>query len=439
MCLPWLVKYQLAATIFIIIALTKVIFLYFNFPTFQTQDAAHLLLSKCSNIYLNTIQVTPDIPGDNSNYSGSVICREQLKLWNSQRGMKASFNSTFVFNLNPLISPGDEGLAFILTADTSLPSNSADLKLRKEVLVVDLDLSKQLPEDIFVGFSASTGLKELVSATRNFHSSNKLGKGGFGMVYRGTLNGKDVAVKRISKNLRHGKQDFIAEITTIGNLNHKKLVKLIGWTLDYLHNGCDKRVLHRDIKPSNLMLDSEFNARLGDFGLARTIHLNEKSHHSTREIAGTPGYMAPESFHTRRSAVETDFYAFGILILEVVCGGRKAEHKQDLRCCNSIVDLVCELHGRENITDAVDLRLNGDFDKAQAKCLLELGLACRHPNPYERPSMKTGVAGEAAPPFVAFEKPAFTWPTTAPVLNQQLNFQPTLSQNQPITELISGR
>ncbi|XP_020206016.1 probable L-type lectin-domain containing receptor kinase S.5 [Cajanus cajan] len=657
MHLPWLVKYQLAATIFVIVALTNVTCLYFNFTTFKPEDEARLLLNQNSKIYLDVIQVTPDIRGPISNYSGRVFYREQLKLWDRERGMKSSFNSTFVFSVVPVTSPGGEGFAFILTDDASLQINSGgqwlgivnstsigvtnivavefdtrksypedindnhvgvdvksiysikqeplgphgvnissgtnvvatiyfdanegkmtifvstsgDLKLRTPVLTVERDLSELLPEDIYVGFSASTGeytqinairswnfssweeyieknpknltwlwilipiivvggacglaaisywkkvnkkkhgmeedlhveleiksssnaphkfqLKELLAATRNFHSSNKLGKGGFGMVYKGTINGIDVAVKRISKNSRHGKQDFIAEITTIGNLNHKNLVKLIGWcyekgeillvyelmqngsldrfifsksggdltlswerrlsvirgvsrALDYLHNGCDKRVLHRDIKPSNVMLDSNFNARIGDFGLARTIHLSEKSHHSTREIAGTPGYMAPESLHTRRASVETDVYAFGILILEVVCGGRKGEHIQDLRCCNSIVDWVWELHGRENITDAVDLRLSGDFDEAQAKCVLELGLACSHPNPYERPSMRTVLQvliGEAAPPFVPFEKPAFTWPATAPVFNEEMNYHVTVSQNEPITELTSGR
>ncbi|ESW17689.1 hypothetical protein PHAVU_007G260500 [Phaseolus vulgaris] len=657
MQVPWLAKHELAASMFIILSLTKVTSsLYFNFPSFQPQDEADLLLNGNSKISLDAIQVTPDIRGPITNYSGRVFYKEQLKLRDSQRGTKTSFNSTFVFNIAAQTSPGGEGLAFILTDDTSLQLNSggqwlgivnststgvtnivavefdtrksfledgddnhvgvdvkniystkqeplgphgvnlssgmdvvatvyfdanhnkmtifvspSDLMSSTPVLVEDIDLSEHLPNDVFVGFSASTGeytqlnsvrswyfsswrdieknpkknltwlwilipivgvggvcvlasvcfwkrnhikgqgveedmkieleiksssnaphkfqLKELLSATRSFHSSNKLGKGGFGIVYKGTLNGKDVAVKRISKNSRHGKQDFIAEITTIGNLNHKNLVKLIGWcyekgeillvyelmhnrsldrfifptsggdstlnwekrvaiicgvsrALDYLHNGSDKRVLHRDIKPSNVMLDSEFNARLGDFGLARTIHLSEKSHHSTREIAGTPGYMAPESLHTQRASVETDVYAFGILMLEVVCGGRKAEHKQDLRCCNSIVEWVWELHGRESITDAVDLRLNDDFDKAEAKCVLELGLACCHPNPHERPSMRTVLlvlTGEASHPFVAVKQPAFTWPATASVLNEGFNFQVTVSQSEPITQLKSGR
>ncbi|KAL9319274.1 hypothetical protein ACSQ67_015791 [Phaseolus vulgaris] len=657
MQLPWLAKHQLVATMFIILSLTKVTSnLDFNFPSFKPEDEADLLLNDNSKIYLEAIQVTPDIRGLITNYSGRVFYREQLKLRDTQRGTKTSFNSTFVFSITAVTSPGGEGFAFILTDDTSLQLNSggqwlgivnststgvtnivavefdtrksfledvddnhvgvdvkniysikqeplgphgvnlssgmavvatvyfdanhnkmtifvsrSDLMSRTPVLVEDIDLSEHLPDDVFVGFSASTGeytqlnnvrswhfsswkdieknpkknltwlwtlipivglggvcvlasvcfwrrnhikgqgveedmkieleiksssnaphkfqLKELLSATRSFHSSNKLGKGGFGMVYEGTLNGKDVAVKRISKNSRHGKQDYIAEITTIGNLNHKNLVKLIGWcyekgeillvyelmhnrsldrfifptsggdstlnwekrvaiicgvsrALDYLHNGSDKRVLHRDIKPSNVMLDSEFNARLGDFGLARTIHLSEKSHHSTREIAGTPGYMAPESLHTQRASVETDVYAFGILMLEVVSGGRKAQHKQDHRCCNSIVEWIWELHGRESITDAVDLRLNDDFHKAEAKCVLELGLACCHPNPYERPSMRTVLlvlTGETSPPFVAVKQPAFTWPATASVLNEEFNFQVTVSQSESITQLKSGR
>ncbi|KAJ4705558.1 Lectin receptor kinase [Melia azedarach] len=202
-------------------------------------------------------------------------------------------------------------------------------------------------------------LRELKKATGNFNPKNKLGRGGFGTVYKGTWRNKEIAVKRVSETSRHGKQEFIAEVTTIGSLRHRNLVKLIGWcyercdfllvyeympngsldkfifcdektgacestlfwetrlsiihgtaqALDYLHNGSEKRVLHRDIKASNIMLDFEFKARLGDFGLARTIQESHLTHHSTKEIAGTPGYMAPEIFLTGRATVETDVYA----------------------------------------------------------------------------------------------------------------------------------
>ena len=212
-------------------------------------------------------------------------------------------------------------------------------------------------------------LKEVEAATANFNSDNLLGRGGFWTVYKGVLENREVAVKRFSRNSHDGKQDFIAEVTTISSLHHRNLVKLVGWchernelilvyefmpnksldklifcskrnrteitlswerrhaviygvaqAVDYLHNGCEKRVLHRDIKVSNVLLDSEFNARLGDFGLARTINPSDQTHHSTKAIAGTPGYMAPESLLVGRATVQTDVYAFGILVLEVVCG-----------------------------------------------------------------------------------------------------------------------
>ena len=309
-------------------------------------------------------------------------------------------------------------------------------------------------------------LEELKAATENF--KNKLGEGGFGTVYEGFLENKAVAVKRFSRDAREGKQDFIAEVTTIGNLNHKNLVKLLGWcsernelilvyefmqnksldkfifcnqnpgpetdqitlnwgmryriingvaqALDYLHNGCEKRVLHRDIKASNIMLDSEFNARLGDFGLARTIHCSDQTHHSTKAVAGTPGYMAPESILTWRATVETDIYAFGVLVLEVV-SGRSPRDQSKKNKYTSLVDWAWVNYSRERILDVVDLHLNGDFNKEEAECVLILALACCHPNPYQRPSTKTALrvlTGEVAPPLIPKAKPAFMWPVMEP-------------------------
>ncbi|GLT38611.1 hypothetical protein SLA2020_128480 [Shorea laevis] len=640
--------------ILICISIVHVGCLDFSYPSFSNENASDFISSNFPYIIKNAIQVTPDDAReiDKQRRSGRVLYNQKLKLWDGPRGTKASFYSTFVFNINPWTSSGGEGLAFILTEDSSLPNHSAgqwlgivnsttvnllnivaiefdtkksdsediddnhvgvniksiysikqeplighgvnlssgeditasiqyDAKSKKisvfvfstrtgetgegnfhnPVLNVHLDLSTQLPADVWVGFSASTGentelnvvkswnfssfeirvknsinllwlwivipvlvlitlfswcfyffywkrrsrkkqmeedeweieqeirslstapqkfrLQELKDATRDFNVAYKLGKGGFGMVYKGILNNRDVAVKRILKNSRHGKQDFLAEVTTISNLHHRNLVKLFGWcyesnelllvyefmpngsldkfifreadtilswerrhgiicgvarALDYLHNGCERRVLHRDVKPSNIMLDSEFNARLGDFGLARTIQVNEKTHYSIKEIAGTPGYMAPESFHTRKATVETDVYAFGVLILEVVCG-RKPEHE------HGIVDWVWENYGMDRIGDVVDVRLNGDFKKGEAECIVRLGLACCHPNPYERPLMRTALqvlTGEAAAPVVLKEKPAFMWPAMAPPIRQE--FAASISGGELTTTLdLSGR
>ncbi|EEF31672.1 ATP binding protein, putative [Ricinus communis] len=332
--------------------------------------------------------------------------------------------------------------------------------------------------------------KELEKATAKFNSQNMIGKGGFGAVYKGILNNEEVAVKRISRESTQGKQEFIAEVTTIGNFHHKNLVKLIGWcyernefllvyeympngsldklifredtaeeqektldwgkriniilgiaqALDYLHNGCEKRVLHRDIKTSNIMLDSEFNAKLGDFGLARMVKQREQTHHTTRELAGTHGYMAPECFFTARATVETDVYAFGVLLLEVVCGKKPGNQNEQSDYNSRIVCWVWELYRLGRILDAADRKSIGVRSDEEMECVLILGLACCNTNQEQRPSMKIVLqvlTGEAPLPIVPPEMPAFVWQTTPPPIKES-DCSLTGSQLTPFSE-ITGR
>ncbi|KAK1303944.1 putative L-type lectin-domain containing receptor kinase S.5 [Acorus calamus] len=245
--------------------------------------------------------------------------------------------------------------------------------------------------------------KDLKSATSNFSPKNKLGQGGFGTVYKGYLKqiDREVAVKRVSKDSRQGEQEFVAEVKTIGRLSHRNLVRLIGWcfdkmelllvyeffpkgsldklifnaepnilswerrlhiihgvasALEYIHDGCNDKVLHRDVKASNVMLDDEYNAKLGDFGLARVIRHGQDTHHSTKAIAGTPGYIAPECYITGRASVETDMYSFGVFIMELMCARRPTR-------CNeyeSLVGWVWGMYGSGRVLDAVDVRLVGE-------------------------------------------------------------------------------
>ncbi|KAL8162276.1 hypothetical protein V2J09_013765 [Rumex salicifolius] len=315
-------------------------------------------------------------------------------------------------------------------------------------------------------------LKELKSATDNFNAKNELGRGGFGIVYKGKLMGEEVAVKRVWNNNKQGRKNMIAEVTTIGSVHHKNVVKLIGWcyegdelllvyehmsngsldkllfpegnlpqstlswerrhkivcgvaqSIDYLHNECSKRVLHRDIKTSNIMLNAQFDACLGDFGLARMFKITEKTHHTTIEIAGTRAYMAPELFHTGKATTESDVYAFGVLALEVICGRKPGTHTPDGELSNSIVDWVWELYRLDMICSAVDPKLKENYNVDEVECLLLVGLACCHPNPYTRPSIRSALQalmGEALPPLVPYEKPAFVWPTSAPLFTRELD------------------
>ncbi|CAL9763857.1 unnamed protein product [Musa acuminata subsp. burmannicoides] len=301
--------------------------------------------------------------------------------------------------------------------------------------------------------------RELRKATNNFDEKMKLGQGGFGVVYRGVLQGenKEVAVKMFSRG-SHGQDDFLKELTIINRLRHKHLVPLVGWchnkgmlllvydympngsldqhlhggrdrpllswerryniitgvasALHYLHDEYDQRVVHRDLKTSNVMVDAGFNARLGDFGLARALD-TDKTSYAEIELGGVPGtlgYIAPECFHTGKATRQSDVFGFGAVVLEVVCGRRP---RCDVPGAQFLADWVWKLHGEGRILDAVDQRLAEGFDQDDAKRLLLLGLACSHPIPAERPKTDAIVqilSRSVAPPAVAPFKPAFVWP-----------------------------
>ncbi|XP_040377309.1 probable L-type lectin-domain containing receptor kinase S.5 [Oryza brachyantha] len=308
---------------------------------------------------------------------------------------------------------------------------------------------------------------ELRRGTNNFDEKTKLGQGGYGVVYRATVVGDDgrstdVAVKQFTGANTKGKEDFLAELRIIHCLRHRNLVKIVGWcrqngrlllvydympngsldrhifggpeaavlnwsqrfnvvagvasALNYLHHEYDQMVIHRDIKPSNIMLDSAFNARLGDFGLARALESDKTSYTDMAGVTGTLGYIAPECFHTGRATRESDVYGFGAVILEIVCGRRISCSNLGGDGCSGLMEWVWKLHGAaggDRILEAVDERLAGEFDEGEAERLLLLGLACSHPNPGERPRTRAILqilTGAAPPPDVPPSQPAFMWP-----------------------------
>ncbi|XP_039159957.1 probable L-type lectin-domain containing receptor kinase S.7 [Eucalyptus grandis] len=149
----------------------------------------------------------------------------------------------------------------------------------------------------------------------------------------------------------------------------------------YLHEECGNPVVHRDIKPNNVMLDVNYNAYLGDFGLARLIQSDASA---TTMLAGTPGYLAPEVAYSGKAMPESDVYSFGMVVLEVVCGKRsKGITKED-----TLVDYVWSLYGEGSILECVDEQMEGQFDEEQVERALIVALACLHPYFACRPRMR---------------------------------------------------
>ncbi|KAK8956464.1 G-type lectin S-receptor-like serine/threonine-protein kinase SD2-5 [Platanthera guangdongensis] len=273
--------------------------------------------------------------------------------------------------------------------------------------------------------------EELKSATKNFEE--KLGQGGFGTVFKGTLsNGVDIAVKRLD-DTGEGKEQFLAEVETIGSVHHINLVSLIGFCvekshkllvleyipngsldtwifgekataldwktrqniifdiakgLSYLHEECRQKIAHLDIKPQNILLDQNFNAKVGDFGLAKLID-RDQSEIMTR-MRGTPGYLAPE-WLTSIITEKADVYSFGVVVLEVICGRKNLDPSQ-LREAGYLIALVQEKLKDNLLEDLFDKHCSDmEAHKEEALETMRLAIWCLQIDSSRRPSMSTVV------------------------------------------------
>lgn len=321
------------------------------------------------------------------------------------------------------------------------------------------------PKNFETGFVACPrqfDYRELKSATREFHPSRIVGHGSFGTVYKAFFisSGTIAAVKR-SRHSHEGKTEFLSELSIIAGLRHKNLVQLLGWCVEkgelllvydfmpngsldkmlykepergkllnwshrvnivvglasvlvYLHQECEQRVIHRDIKTGNVLLDGNFNPRLGDFGLAKLMD-HDKSPVSTL-TAGTMGYLAPEYLQYGKATDKTDVFSYGVVVLEVACGKRPIE-REGPKMVN-LVDWVWGLYSEGRIIEGADKRLNGEFEEEEMRKLLMLGLSCANPDSAERPSMRRVLQilnNEAVPFAVPKVKPSLTFSTDLPL------------------------
>ncbi|KAD0812905.1 hypothetical protein E3N88_43676 [Mikania micrantha] len=275
-------------------------------------------------------------------------------------------------------------------------------------------------------------LADIRSATKGFDQNRIIGQGASSIVYEAYLPScGNVAVKRfckVNQSISLGNQ-FATELATmVGCLRHKNLVQLHGWcsegnelvlvyeymsngsldkilhkrsnnrpltfekrlnillgissALVYLHEECERQIIHRDVKTCNIMLDADFNAKLGDFGLAEVYERSARKRDATLP-AGTMGYLAPEYVFSGVPTVKTDVYSFGVVVLEVASGQRPVNEDGVV-----VTDWMWDLWEKKILIAGADPKLMGRYDKVDMERMLMAGLICVHPNHQVRPTMK---------------------------------------------------
>ncbi|XP_047324473.1 probable serine/threonine-protein kinase PBL3 [Impatiens glandulifera] len=288
---------------------------------------------------------------------------------------------------------------------------------------------------------------ELRNATRNFRPDSLLGEGGFGYVFKGWIDeqlltasrpgsGIVVAVKKLKPEGFQGHKEWLTEVNYLGQLLHPNLVKLIGYCsegdkdkllvyeflpkgslenhlfrrgpqplswairfkvaigaargLCFLHDN-EEQVIYRDFKASNILLDTDFNAKLSDFGLAKAGPTGDRTHVSTK-VMGTHGYAAPEYVATGRLTTKSDVYSFGVVLLELL-SGRRAVDKSRMGVEQNLVEWAIPYLGdKRKLFRIMDTKLEGQYPQKGAFMAANLALQCLKSEPKARPKMSLVLA-----------------------------------------------
>ncbi|XP_077244227.1 G-type lectin S-receptor-like serine/threonine-protein kinase At4g03230 isoform X2 [Tasmannia lanceolata] len=278
--------------------------------------------------------------------------------------------------------------------------------------------------------------ESIANATENFSDANKLGQGGFGPVYKGKLSGgQEIAVKRLSRSSGQGLEEFKNEVTLIAKLQHKNLVRLIGYCIAgdekmvlyeympnkslnyflfdnnrrglldwdkrfdiimgiargvlYLHQDSRLRIIHRDLKTSNILLDEEMNPKISDFGMAR-IFGNNQTQENTNRVVGTYGYMSPEYASHGLFSVKSDVFSFGVILLEIISGMKNTSfyHSENTL---TLIGHAWKIWKEDKGLDLVDPSLREACNANEVMKCIHVGLLCVQEDPRDRPTMSSVV------------------------------------------------
>ncbi|CAM8992019.1 hypothetical protein QQ045_024208 [Rhodiola kirilowii] len=311
-------------------------------------------------------------------------------------------------------------------------SKGKHLGYKREVFV---DVAGEVDRRIAFGQLRRFSWRELQLATDSFSEKNVLGQGGFGKVYKGVLSDNTkVAVKRLTDcESPGGDAAFQREVEMISVAVHKNLLRLIGFCttpterllvypfmqnlsvahclrevkpgdkildwptrkrvavgtargLEYLHEHCNPKIIHRDVKAANVLLDEDFEAVVGDFGLAKLVDVRKTN--VTTQVRGTMGHIAPEYLSTGKSSERTDVFGYGVMLLELVTGQRaidfsRLEEEDDVL----LLDHVKKLEREKRLGDIVDNNLQKNYNIGEVEMMIQVALLCTQASPEERPLM----------------------------------------------------
>ncbi|PHT84480.1 G-type lectin S-receptor-like serine/threonine-protein kinase [Capsicum annuum] len=272
----------------------------------------------------------------------------------------------------------------------------------------------------------------ITRATNNFSFNNKIGEGGFGPVYKGLLEeGQEIAIKRLSRTSMQGIDEYKNEVIYIAKLQHRNLVRLLGCCIQgeekmliyeympnksldsyifdktkrklldwpklfdiingiargilYLHQDSRLRIIHRDLKASNILLDTDMNPKISDFGIARSVAGNDIGA-KTRNVVGTHGYMSPEYAIDGIFSVKSDVFSFGVLVLEIVSGKRNRGFVHQDHNLN-LLGHAWKLYKEDRSLGLADEHLADSCNNSQVLRSIQVGLLCVQKHPDDRPSM----------------------------------------------------